>query len=103
EGNYRTGKAGGEDHLVPGPKWIASRLSQGGVTGRAPAMEHPWLFRPSQGEIGGGAEEKGRASGLSEMTEGLIEQREQIRKEMDLGVEKKRHVAGRSSRFCRKG
>lgn len=47
-------------------------------------------------EGGGGAEEERRASRLSQMTEGLIQQR----KEMGLEVEKERHAVEDSSRFC---
>src|SRR5919198_435888 len=44
-------------------------------------------------EISGGAQGQGRASRLSETTEGLIQKREQIGKEMGLKVKKERHRA----------
>lgn len=47
--------------------------------------------RFTEREIGGGAQNEGRASGLSETTEGLIQKREQIGEEMGLKVMKERH------------
>jgi hypothetical protein len=49
-------------------------------------------------EIGGGAEEQRRASGLGEMAEGVIQQGEEI----GLEAQKERHVAEHSSRFSRR-
>jgi hypothetical protein len=50
-------------------------------------------------EIGGSVQEQGRASGLSEMTEGSIQKTEQLREEIGLKVEKERHAVQNSSRW----